>query len=45
MISRMLNTNIKKVIANNNNADVTLSVSVGLIDDQTNWVYGETEVA
>ncbi|HEY5583560.1 MAG TPA: S-layer homology domain-containing protein, partial [Ruminiclostridium sp.] len=43
MINRMLNTNIKKAISTN--ADVTLSVSVGLLDDQTNWVYGEPEVA
>ncbi len=43
MITRMLNTNIKK--ANSSNADVTLKESVGLTNDQTNWVYGEPEVA
>lgn len=43
MIERMLNTNIKKV--NAQDADKTLADSVGLLDDQQNWVYGKPEVA
>ncbi|MHB8065192.1 MAG: S-layer homology domain-containing protein [Ruminiclostridium sp.] len=43
MISRMLNTNIKK--ANAQDADVMLKDSAGLLNDQKNWVYGKPEVA
>jgi len=43
MIGRMLNTNIKKAIGIS--AEVTLANSIGLLDDQINWVYGEPEVA
>lgn len=42
MVSRMLNTNVKKT--NAQNADMTLKESAGLTNDQTNWVYGEPEV-
>lgn len=43
MIERMLNTNIKKV--NAQDADKTLLDAVGLMDDQSNWVYGKPEIA
>lgn len=43
MIGRMLNTNIKK--SDTKDADKTLKESVGLTNDQANWVYSEPEVA
>ncbi len=43
MIGRMLNTNIKK--ANAQETDTTLVDKVGLMDDQSNWVYSKPEVA
>ena len=43
MIGRMLNTNIKKT--NTTDANKTLNDSVGLLNDESNWVYGDPEVA
>ncbi len=43
MIGRMLNTNIKK--SDTKDADIILKESAGLTNAQTNWVYGEPEVA
>ena len=43
MLDRMLNTNIKK--NSTQEADKKLKDSVGLMDDQINWVYGKPEIA
>lgn len=43
MIGRMLYTNIKKV--NATDEDKTLNDSVGLLENQSNWVYSKPEIA
>ncbi len=43
MIGRMLYTNIKK--ANATDEDKTLNDSVGLLENQSNWVYSKPEIA
>jgi len=43
MIDKMLNTNIKKSTAEE--ADKELKDSAGIVDDETNYVYGKPEVA